>query len=44
MNWLVNFQVPVATSWSRLGQSIGTRGFTCKNGDIDNCGFIDKRA
>ncbi len=39
MSWLVNAHGSQRDELSRLGQSIGTRGFYCLNGDVENCGF-----
>jgi len=40
MSWLVNAHGTRRDELSRLGQSIGTRGFFCKDGDVANCGYI----
>jgi len=37
MSWLVNAHGSRRNEWSRLGQSIGTEGFTCANGDVLDC-------
>jgi outer membrane receptor protein involved in Fe transport len=39
MSWLVNAHGSQRDELSRLGQSIGTRGFSCKDGDVANCGY-----
>ncbi|MCH8084024.1 MAG: TonB-dependent receptor [Myxococcales bacterium] len=40
MSWLLNAHGSRRDEWSRVGQSIGTRGQFCADGDIDNCGFL----
>ena len=37
MSWLLNGHGARRDELSRLGQSIGTQGFFCANGDIGNC-------
>jgi outer membrane receptor protein involved in Fe transport len=37
MDWTLNFHGARRDELSRVGQSIGTRGSFCKNGDLDNC-------
>jgi outer membrane receptor protein involved in Fe transport len=39
MSWLINAHGSRRDEYTRLGQSIGTKGFTCANGDVFNCGF-----
>ncbi len=39
MSWLINAHGSKRDEWSRLGQSIGTSGFTCPDGNVDACGF-----
>ena len=40
MSWLLNVHGSRRDEWSRVGQSIGTRGFYCVDGDVENCGFF----
>ena len=40
MDWTFNAHGARRDELSRVGQSIGTQGFFCKNGDLDNCGLI----
>ncbi len=37
MTWLINAHGAKRDEWSRLGQSIGTSGFTCKDGMLERC-------
>jgi outer membrane receptor protein involved in Fe transport len=37
MTWLVNAHISRRDELTRLGQSYGTNGFTCADGDIANC-------
>jgi len=39
MTWLLNAHGSRRDELSRLGQSIGTGGFFCANGDTENCDF-----
>ncbi len=39
MSWLVNAHGSRRDEYSRLGQSIGTNGFFCANGDVENCAY-----
>jgi len=39
MSWLLNAHGSRRNELSRLGQSYGTSGSTCANGDVENCGF-----
>jgi len=39
MSWLVNGHGSRRDELTRLGQSYGTKGSFCKDGDVDNCGF-----
>jgi outer membrane receptor protein involved in Fe transport len=41
MTWLVNGHGSRRNELTRLGQSIGTSGFFCADGDILNCGILD---
>jgi outer membrane receptor protein involved in Fe transport len=41
MTWLVNAHGSKRDEWSRLGQSIGTRGFFCDEGDTTLCGLTE---
>ena len=40
MDWTLNAHGSRRDEISRVGQSIGTRGTFCADGDLDNCGFI----
>jgi len=37
IDWTLNFHGARRDELSRVGQSIGTRGFVCKDGDLENC-------
>lgn len=37
--WLLNFHGSGREEYAALGQSIGTQGFHCANGDYENCGY-----
>jgi outer membrane receptor protein involved in Fe transport len=39
MSWLINGHGSMRSEWSRVGQSIGTEGKTCANGDVANCNY-----
>ncbi len=39
MAWLVNAHGSRRDELSRLGQAYGTRGLTCADGDVENCGL-----
>ena len=39
MSWLINAHGSMRDEWSRVGQSIGTDGKTCANGDVLNCNY-----
>ena len=40
MTWLLNAHGARRDELSRLGQSYGTNGTVCANGDVENCDFI----
>jgi outer membrane receptor protein involved in Fe transport len=39
MSWLINAHGSRRDEYTRLGQSIGTRGFYCADGDVTRCGL-----
>ncbi len=41
MSWLLNAHGSRRNERTRLGQSIGTKGFQCANGDVLNCGLFE---
>lgn len=43
MDWTFNFHGSRRDELSRVGQSIGTRGFFCVDGDVFNCGIPGNR-
>jgi outer membrane receptor protein involved in Fe transport len=43
MDWTLNFHGAKRDELSRVGQSLGTQGSTCRDGDISNCDLIGDR-